>query len=518
MGNWKIYNQDVMDWSAAYDGEPFHAMLCDPPYHLYSPVSKSGSRPKDELSESKYNPHNKGGFMGKKWDGGQIAFQPETWCALSKHLYDGAFGMAFASSRGWHRMATAIEDAGLILHPSIFMLGWVNGQGFPKATRIKGDADFDGHRYGLQAMKPSLEPIILFQKPYKGKPVENITTTGAGALWIDGARIGSGIDRAEGGLSGSHENAVGKWGLSYGGDRPTGGRWPSNVVLQHTPDCRKEGTKTIKGITGTKNGAWRTGGQYQGGYKGADEEELGSPVGFTDENGMEEVENWICADGCPVAEMNKQTGFKKSTRHMSYKRKGSSIGMIPKDKPEMDEFTQESGYASRFFLNADWSYEIYESIANSTPFLYQAKASRTERDGGLNGLPDKKVSFMNTHNGNPDEGSAWSPVDDRTGESRNRFEAKVKNSHPTVKSISLGKWLSTLLLPPDKYAPRRILNPFSGSGSEAIASLLSGWEEVVCVESDTENGYVDLSEARLKYWTQQSDKPRQFSLMELIND
>jgi hypothetical protein len=148
------------------------------------------------------------------------------------------------------------------------------------------------------------------------------------------------------------------------------GRWTSNLVLQNTTDCRKQGTKTIKEITGTKNGAWRTGGQYQGGYKGADEEELGSPVGFTDENGMEEVENWICADGCPVAEMDKQ------------------------------------GQSSRFFLNADWSYEIYENLVNSTPFLYQAKASRTERDGGLNELPDKKVSF--------------------------------KNSHPTVKSISLG--------------------------------------------------------------------------------
>jgi tRNA1(Val) A37 N6-methylase TrmN6 len=55
MGNWKIYNQDVMEWSESYDGEPFHAMLCDPPYHLYSPVSKSGSRPTDPLSESKYN-------------------------------------------------------------------------------------------------------------------------------------------------------------------------------------------------------------------------------------------------------------------------------------------------------------------------------------------------------------------------------------------------------------------------------------------------------------------------------
>ena len=503
MGNWKIYNQDVMDWSNSYNGEPFHAMLCDPPYHLYIPVSKRGSRPTDPLSESKYNAYNKGGFMGKKWDGGQIAFQPETWYALSQHLYDGAFGVAFASSRGWHRMATAIEDAGLILHPSIFMLGWVNGQGFPKATRVKGDSDFEGHRYGLQAMKPSLEPIILFQKPYKGKPVDDITRTGAGALWIDGARIGTGQDRAEGGPSGSHDGAVGEWGLGYGADRPVGGRWPSNVVLQHTPDCRKQGTKTIKGITGTKNGAWRTGGQYQGGYKGADENELGDPIGFTDENGMEEVENWICADGCPVAEMNKQTGLKKSTRHMSYKRKGSLIGMIPKDMPEMDEFTQEYGYASRFFFNADWSYEIYERIVDSTPFLYQAKASRAERDSGLNEMESKQSrttydKSVRDKNGND------------SGEPR-------KNIHPTVKSISLGKWLSTLLLPPDKYAPRRILNPFSGSGSEAISALLAGWEEVVCVESDTENGYVELSEARLKYWTQQPNKPRQFSLMELIN-
>src|SRR3990172_7316084 len=132
--------------------------------------------------------------MGQSWDGGDVAFQPETWAAFMKVLYPGAFGMAFAASRNWHRLAVAIEDAGFIIHPTIFC--WVQGQGFPKATRVKGQDAFEGHRYGLQALKPAVEPIIVFQKPYEGKPIDNITQTGAGTLNIDAARIGIEIGRA----------------------------------------------------------------------------------------------------------------------------------------------------------------------------------------------------------------------------------------------------------------------------------------------------------------------------------
>lgn len=133
---WAIDEADVVEWATRYTGEPFHAMLCDPPYELK--------------------------FMGRKWDASGVAFNPETWAALATHLHPGAFGMAFASSRGWHRLAVAIEDAGLIIHPSIF--GWSAGAGFPKATRVP-DERFDEHRYGLQAMKPALEPLVLFSKP-----------------------------------------------------------------------------------------------------------------------------------------------------------------------------------------------------------------------------------------------------------------------------------------------------------------------------------------------------------------
>ncbi len=102
-----IIQADVMQWAADYEGPLMHALLADPPYEI--------------------------GFMGKAFDKTGISFRPETWVALAQHLYPGAFGMAFAGSRGWHRMAVAIEDAGLIIHP---MIGWIYGSGFPKASRI----------------------------------------------------------------------------------------------------------------------------------------------------------------------------------------------------------------------------------------------------------------------------------------------------------------------------------------------------------------------------------------------
>lgn len=160
---------DIADWAASYDGPPFHALLCDPPYEL--------------------------GFMSKSWDATGVTYQPDTWAALAEHLHPGGFLMAFGGSRTWHRLACAIEDAGLVIHPTIFV--WAYGSGFPKATRIErngnGHGEWAGHRYGLQALKPAAEPIIVAQKPYSGKPVECITATGAGALWVEGGEDWGGL-------------------------------------------------------------------------------------------------------------------------------------------------------------------------------------------------------------------------------------------------------------------------------------------------------------------------------------
>lgn len=228
---WSIFNEDAIKWAKEYSGEKFHALLTDAPYHLTSIVKrfgKNGSAPAKFGNDGVFQRSSKG-FMGTQWDGGDIAFRPETWEAFKEVLYPGAFGMAFSASRNWHRMAVAIEDAGFIIHPTMFFL-WIQGQGFPKATKIR-DERFSGHKYGLQALKPAVEPIIVFQKPYEGRPIDNILGTGAGALNIDGGRIPT--DREV--TVNRFTNGAKPWGNARGEEFETEktlqGRYPSNLVL-----------------------------------------------------------------------------------------------------------------------------------------------------------------------------------------------------------------------------------------------------------------------------------------------
>jgi hypothetical protein len=74
------------------------------------------------------------------------------------------------------------------------------------------------------------------------------------------------------------------------------------------------------------------------------------------------------------------------------------------------------------------------------------------------------------------------------------------NGHPCLKPLDLCRYLATLILPPDTGRPRRLLVPFSGSGSEMIGGLLAGFDEVVGVEMSPE--YVAIAEHRIRHWTQ----------------
>jgi site-specific DNA-methyltransferase (adenine-specific) len=240
---------DAVEWARAYDGEPFHALLCDPPYHLDSIVKRFGKEGSAPAKGGVYGRSSRG-FMGLNWDGGDVAFRPETWESFKNVLYPGAFGVAFASARGYHRMATAIEDAGFIIH---HMLGWLYASGFHHATRIdtqleknvgEGMAAWQGHRYGLQTIKPAMEPICLFQKPYAPKvPTwKQITESGAGALNIEGTRVGE----SGGGVHTRSQEAAdsqkvyGKYGPIEKNGEDTG-RWPSNVLLTHSEGCDARG-------------------------------------------------------------------------------------------------------------------------------------------------------------------------------------------------------------------------------------------------------------------------------------
>jgi site-specific DNA-methyltransferase (adenine-specific) len=418
-------------------------MLCDPPYHLDSITKRFGGANSKPSRDGDVYARSSAGFMGKKWDGGDIAFRPETWAGLAQHLHPGAFIMAFASTRGWHRQAVAMEDAGLIMHPSI---AWIQSQGFPKATRIKDNGEnvegWQTHRYGRQAMSPSFEPILVFQKPYSQRPVDDIVQTGAGALNINGGRVGS--------EPRPHRDATAQITLSMfgsiGGSKAIGnttlGRWPSNVILQHSPECTADS----------------------------------------------------CAEGCACEVLGRQSAGTRAEKAGSGGGAGGKInGMFCNGQTRhLHEPFTDDGTAARFYQQSHWANEVAEQIAGSDGFCYQAKASRSERDAGLSDFSRIPNDFQRDTSG---------LNQDRPNRENRKPAMPPRNHHPTVKPLSLTAYLAKLLLPPDDYAPRRILIPFAGSGSEMIGAWQAGFEDVVGIEMMSE--YRQLALARIKHWQRQ---------------
>ena len=129
-------------------------------------------------------------------------------------------------------------------------------------------------------------------------------------------------------------------------------------------------------------------------------------------------------------------------------------------------------------------------------FFYMAKASKRERDEGLEAFEAKSPAFGN------ESGDGLG-----RGISNTRQDWPRRNHHPTVKPIALTTYLAKLILPPS-HVDSRILVPFAGSGSECIGAALAGWKHVVGVERERE--YAEIARARLTHWTRDAAYTLQF--------
>lgn len=223
-------------------------------------------------------------FMSKRWDHNIPSV--EIWEECLRVLKPGGFLLSFGGCRTYHRLVCNIEDAGFTIHP---LIAWIFGSGFPKATnlskmidkaagaerevvgvnhndrpesQVKGGMAFDraldqgqshatlsvtapateaakqwdGWFYGLQALKPAIEPVCMAQKSYDGKPVESIQKWQCGALNIDGCRVGT-EDKLQSLVNDTQERDL--MGHMKGKDisgrkiqlRPAGkGRHPANLI------------------------------------------------------------------------------------------------------------------------------------------------------------------------------------------------------------------------------------------------------------------------------------------------
>lgn len=440
MLNPEIVCADVRDWCRDYTGPRFHALLCDPPYEL--------------------------GFMGKKWDGSGVSFQPETWAALAEYLLPGAMVLAFGGTRTWHRLACAMEDAGLGIRDTLV---WCYGSGFPKSLDISkaidravgADREILGtYRAAVQnpnsvaggfnasptvdergvsyatitapatdaarawsgygtALKPAWEPIIVAMKPLGGTFAENALKHGVAGINVDGCRVGTVADmnpsdfddsrRTAPKFSGTYNDGKeGQYRARTGAVPP--GRWPANLIHDGSAEVLAlfPVTKSIRPISSF--------GQYRRSVFGGGESRPDNTYG-------------------------------------------------------------DSGTAARFFYCAKVSRSERETVLDPVYGLFE------ERDGA-----EKRITNIDTP---PGTKGSHSP---RAGAGRSGL---VYNNHPTVKPLALTRYLATLILPPSCSAPRRLLVPFAGSGSEMIGAMQAGWEEIVGIEMEPE--YVEIAQARIAH-------------------
>ena len=192
-GRVTLFAGDCLDVLAGMAENSVDAVVTDPPYHLTSNAVAWDTMP---LNRGKPLITKKSvGFMGKAWDGGDVAFRPETWAAVMRVLRPGGHMLACGGTRTYHRMVCAIEDAGMEVRDCIL---WVYSQGFPKSHDVsKGiDRNVSAGRIGWfgEWLRAERERRGISQKDLaeRGKFFKNVNHGGLVANW----ELGYGIPTA----------------------------------------------------------------------------------------------------------------------------------------------------------------------------------------------------------------------------------------------------------------------------------------------------------------------------------
>ncbi len=438
MSEIKLINGDCLVEMKNIPNNSVDSIVTDPPYEL--------------------------GFMGKSWDSTGIANNREMWAECLRVLKPGGHLLAFSGTRTYHRMATAIEDAGFEVRD---MIEWVYGSGFPKSLNIgkavdrlqgnerellatetrynepsgivgvgqgertlidrkitKGTSKWEG--WGT-ALKPAHEPICMARKPLAEKTVaENCLKYGTGGINIDESRV-------------KHNEPIKMMKAQSGGDKIYGqsgrrvdmpelkenGRFPANLIHDNSEEVR-ECFPEAKGANSQNN--YSNGKIYRG-----------------------------------------QSLLESETKLYGHR-----------------DWYNDNGNASRFFKS----------------IIYQAKVSKSERNLGCEGLEEKIQNNTETNS---------RTFNDRCLTCKKKFvgsdntichcppELKItdktiytnKNNHPTVKPIALMEYLIKMITPKGGI----VLDPFMGSGSTGVAAKKNGYD---FIGIEIEEEYIKIAKARIE--------------------
>jgi site-specific DNA-methyltransferase (adenine-specific) len=484
-----IYHGDCLEVLRALPHASVDAVVTDPPYAL--------------------------SFMGREWDSfGSRQGIPESdfpccdkrstpppsfqaWCELwavecLRVLKPGGHLLAFGGTRTWHRLACAIEDAGFEVRDSI---AWMYGSGFPKSLDVSKAIE--------KALRPRIEPDLTLEYEFTAW----VRTTG-----VTSQAMNEATDSNMGGhyVTAASQPAIPTRAMlermrHLFADVP---QWVEDVVDQREREKaeareRQEQSRFLDSLAlkndplSVKADAAREWSGWGTALKPAHEPIVVARkplVGTVAANVLEHGTGALNIDACRIQHDAKSAAWvEKWSGHEGHPEQpgwgsigqkfgGSPAGRWPAnvvlDESQAAELDQQSGNRpSRGGAAFDNGSDIYQprpinndrreigygDAGGASRFFYVAKAPARER-----------------------------PKVDGT-------------AHPTVKPLTLMRWLCRLVTPPDGV----ILEPFAGSGTTVEAALLEGFR-VVAIEREAD--YLPLIQARLDRVAAQEPEDEQLTL------
>ena len=195
---YKLFTGDCLEVLKQFEDNSIDGCITDPPY----------------------------GMGMEEWD--HSVPTKEIWEEVKRVLKPGAFCLSFCSPRLYHRMASAVEDAGFNIKDQIM---WMVTTKMPRKNQLK-----QAH-----------EPIVVAQKPFKGSIQKNFDKWGTGKVDTERTRVpwdgkpptgwvANGYSRLEFGKEGKTTGTQKECGKV---DANPAGRHPSNIIGKVLPEHQK---------------------------------------------------------------------------------------------------------------------------------------------------------------------------------------------------------------------------------------------------------------------------------------
>ena len=470
-----IEHADCLEAMAAMPEASVDAVVTDPPYALgfmgnewdsFGDTGR-GARARSERGAEvtptgEGHKTSAGPYLAAGVDSLRSAGHPfQAWCGAwateaLRVLKPGGHLLAFGGTRTYHRLTCAIEDAGFEIRDC---LAWLYGTGFPKsmnvARAIDRAAGIDGE-YG--------EPKTAHHAAHLARGRKHTDACHAG--W--------------GGVKSREENPEAFEALNRRYHPATEAArtfdgWGTALKPAYEPVVLAR--KPLAGTVAANVQAHGTG------ALNVDECRIEAGAGDYDHQPF---------DGPRLSSSPALGDFARNRMPSPHPsgRWPANVVMDPEAGAMLDESVAPSTSRvgkPRAGRNGDgWGMTAtgaeYEDSGGPSRFFYCAKASRAERNAGLEGFDATDT-----------RGNYGAGIQDARPHTPEGYEyhSTTRNVHPTVKPVALMRWFVRLIAPPGGL----VLDPFAGSGTTGIACALEGFE-FHGIEREAE--YVKIAEARIK--------------------